>query len=242
MCLFREFYCTWCPVNDIWRCKSSNLFANCLNELLLQAIWWLLPIFQWDICIDSCTSLTACHRQEVCSRISSRIMPVCAQVCYSEAEYSMTEPELRTRVGVIYLVPWQDARTCTVNELTFLNKSWLQELQLEFKRQWARTANGIQLENQLQQIHQRASLLTSQTNELALALEGEFAEEYLVMHAESRVLRSTWDWNRLETWEIYPTTAASAQEGCSPKAPSTSAVPILCPLTLITSSTRPVIK
>ena len=39
-----------------------------------------------------------------------------------------------------------------------------------------------------------------------------------------------------------PTTAASATCLCSTSALSTSAVPIRCPLTLITSSTRPVIQ
>lgn len=37
----------------------------------------------------------------------------------------------------------------------------------------------------------------------------------------------------------YPTTAASSTSSCDTSAPSTSAVPTLCPLTLITSSTRP---
>lgn len=40
----------------------------------------------------------------------------------------------------------------------------------------------------------------------------------------------------------HPTTAASAHCGWRPRALSISAVPILCPLTLITSSTRPVIQ
>lgn len=39
----------------------------------------------------------------------------------------------------------------------------------------------------------------------------------------------------------HPTTAASTHAPCDARAASTSAVPTRCPLTLITSSTRPVI-